>query len=75
MVLARTIALRTLLGRPGRTFFSVLGIAVGIATVVGIFTLDHNTPLGRTRCILYHVAIYARREDEDSFATHSQYCR
>ena len=49
MVLARTIALRTLSQRPGRTFFSVLGIAVGIATVVGIFTLDHNTLLGRTQ--------------------------
>ena len=48
MVLARTIALRTLVQRPGRTFFSVLGIAVGIATVVGIFTLDHNTLLGRS---------------------------
>ena len=49
MGLASTIALRTLLQKPGRTFFSVAGIAVGIATVVGIFTLDHNTLLGRTR--------------------------
>ena len=49
MGLASTIALRSLLQKPGRTFFSVAGIAVGIATVVGIFTLDHNTLLGRTR--------------------------
>ena len=49
MGLATTIALRTLCQKPGRTFFSVAGIAVGIATVVGIFTLDHNTLLGRTR--------------------------
>ncbi len=43
MGLAATIARRSLLQRPGRTLFSILGIAVGIATVVGIFTLDHNT--------------------------------
>jgi putative ABC transport system permease protein len=49
MGLASTIALRSLRQKPGRTFFSIAGIAVGIATVVGIFTLDHNTLLGRTR--------------------------
>jgi len=49
MGLATTIALRSLRQKPGRTLFSVAGIAVGIATVVGIFTLDHNTILGRTR--------------------------
>jgi putative ABC transport system permease protein len=49
MGLATTIALRTLRQKPGRTLFSIAGIAVGIATVVGIFTLDHNTILGRTR--------------------------
>ncbi len=49
MGLATTIALRSLRQKPGRTFFSVAGIAVGIATVVGIFTLDHNTLLGRMR--------------------------
>jgi putative ABC transport system permease protein len=49
MGLGRTIALRSLRQKPGRTFFSVSGIAVGIATVVGIFTLDHNTLLGRTK--------------------------
>ena len=43
MGLAAILARRSLLQRPGRTLFSILGIAVGIATVVGIFTLDHNT--------------------------------
>ena len=48
MGLAITIARRSLLQRPGRTLFSVAGIAVGIATVVGIFTLDHNSVLARS---------------------------
>jgi putative ABC transport system permease protein len=43
MGLAAILARQSLLQRPGRTLFSILGIAVGIATVVGIFTLDHNT--------------------------------
>ncbi len=43
MGLAAILTRRSLLQRPGRTLFSILGIAVGIATVVGIFTLDHNT--------------------------------
>ena len=47
MGLAGTLARRSLLNRPGRTLFSILGVAVGIATVVGIFTLDHNTVLSR----------------------------
>lgn len=46
MGLARTIAWQRLRQRPARTLFSVLGIAVGIATVVGVFVLDHNTVLG-----------------------------
>jgi putative ABC transport system permease protein len=46
MSLVRTIAGQSLRQRPGRTLFSILGIAVGIATVVGVFTLDHNTVLG-----------------------------
>ncbi|MBL8860201.1 MAG: ABC transporter permease [Planctomycetes bacterium] len=46
MSLVRTIAGQSLRQRPARTLFSVLGIAVGIATVVGVFTLDHNTVLG-----------------------------
>ena len=48
MGLAVTIARRSLLGRPGRTFFSVLGVALGIATVVAVFTVDHVTVLSRT---------------------------
>ncbi|MEM7515773.1 MAG: ABC transporter permease, partial [Planctomycetota bacterium] len=43
MGLATTVCRRSLLGRPGRTLLSVLGIAVGIATVVGVYVLDHNT--------------------------------
>lgn len=46
MSLATTIAGRSLRQRPARTLFSILGIALGIATVVGVFTLDHNTVLG-----------------------------
>lgn len=48
MGLAAILARRSLFQRPGRTLFSILGIAVGIATVVGIFTLDHNTLIVRT---------------------------
>jgi len=36
-----------LLGHPGRSLFSILGVAVGIATVVAVFTLDHVTLLSR----------------------------
>lgn len=46
MGIALTVARRGLLSRPGRTLFSLLGIALGIATVVGVFTLDHNTVEG-----------------------------
>ncbi|MCB9916243.1 MAG: ABC transporter permease, partial [Planctomycetes bacterium] len=46
MGLALTLARRSLLQRPARTLFSVLGIAVGIATVVAVYTLDHNTIQG-----------------------------
>ena len=46
---ALTLARRSLTQHPARTLFSVLGIAVGIATVVAIFCLDHNTILGRSR--------------------------
>ncbi len=48
MGLAAILARRSLFQRPGRTLFSILGIAVGIATVVGIFTLDHNTLILRS---------------------------
>ena len=43
MGLASTLARRSLLQRPARSLFSILGIAVGIATVVGVYALDHNT--------------------------------
>jgi len=49
MGLATRIAGRSLRGHPGRTLFSILGVAVGIATVVAVFTLDHVTVLSRTR--------------------------
>jgi putative ABC transport system permease protein len=46
MSLVTKIAGRSLRQRPARTFFSVLGVALGIAVSVGVFTLDHNTVLG-----------------------------
>ncbi|MFT7619849.1 MAG: putative ABC transport system permease protein [Planctomycetota bacterium] len=49
MRLVSTIARRSLLKRPGRTFFAVSGIAMGIAVVVAIFTLDHNTIIGLSK--------------------------
>lgn len=51
MGLAATLAAKSLFGRPGRTAFSVLGVALGIATVVGVFTLDHSTVLSRTQAL------------------------
>lgn len=45
MGLAATVVTGSLRRRPGRTLFSVLGVAVGIAIVVAIFTVDHNTIL------------------------------
>jgi putative ABC transport system permease protein len=46
MRLVATIAGRSLLQRSARTLFSALGVALGIAISVGVFTLDHNTVLG-----------------------------
>lgn len=46
MGFASRLARRNLRQRLGRTLFSVLGITVGIATVIGVFTLDHNTVEG-----------------------------
>jgi putative ABC transport system permease protein len=46
MGLALTLARRNLLQRPARTVLSILGIAVGIATVVAVYTLDSNTIRG-----------------------------
>ncbi len=49
MGLALTLARRSLTTHPGRALFSILGVAVGIATAVAVFTLDHVTVLSRTR--------------------------
>jgi putative ABC transport system permease protein len=49
MGLALTLARRSLAAHPGRALFSVLGVAVGIATAVAVFTLDHATVLSRAR--------------------------
>ena len=46
MGLALTLARRSLLSRPGRTLFSAMGIALGVATVVGVVVLDYNTVKG-----------------------------
>ncbi len=45
MGLATIIAWSSLKRRPARTLFAVLGVALGIAIVVAIFTVDHNTLL------------------------------
>jgi len=44
-----TFVKASLLRKPGRTVFSILGIALGIATVVGVYTLDHNTIVGLSK--------------------------
>ncbi|HTF90349.1 MAG TPA: FtsX-like permease family protein, partial [Planctomycetota bacterium] len=49
MGFALLLARKNLTRKFSRTLFSILGIAVGIATVVGIFTLDHNTIVGRSK--------------------------
>ncbi|MEX1025507.1 MAG: FtsX-like permease family protein [Planctomycetota bacterium] len=49
MGLAAQLAGKSLVGRPGRTLFSILGVALGIAIVVAVFTLDHVSVLSRTR--------------------------
>jgi hypothetical protein len=46
MSLVTKIAGRSLRQRPARTLFSILGVALGIAIAVGVFTLDYNTVLG-----------------------------
>ena len=43
MGLSKTIAWSSLRRRPGRALFAVLGVALGIAVVVSIFTVDHST--------------------------------
>lgn len=49
MGLASLIARRSILRRPGRSLFSILGVALGVATVVGVVTLDHATIEGYAR--------------------------
>ena len=49
MGLALTLAARSLRTHPGRALFSILGVSVGIATAVAVFTLDHVTVLSRTK--------------------------
>ncbi len=49
MGLSAIIARRSLLQRPGRTLFSILGVGLGVATVVGVVTLDHATIEGYAR--------------------------
>ena len=43
--LASRIAWRSLVSRPGRTLTSMLGIAVGVSTVLSVLIVDHNTIL------------------------------
>ena len=45
MKLASRIAWRSLVSRPGRTLTSILGIAVGVAAVLSVLIVDHNTIL------------------------------
>lgn len=49
MGLALKLAARSLRSHPGRAFFSIAGVAVGIATAVAVFTLDYVTVLSRTK--------------------------
>ncbi|MEL6904892.1 MAG: FtsX-like permease family protein, partial [Planctomycetota bacterium] len=49
MGLASLIARRSVVRRPGRALFSILGVALGVATVVGVTTLDHATMMGYAR--------------------------
>ena len=49
MRLASRIAWRSLASRPARTATSVLGIAVGVATVLSVLIVDHNTILTEMR--------------------------
>ena len=47
MRLVLLLAWRQLVHRPGATLLSALGIALGIATVVSVITIDHNTLLSQ----------------------------
>ena len=45
MRIASLLAWRSLASRPGRSFTSILGIALGVATVLSVQIVDHNTIL------------------------------
>ena len=45
MGFASTVIYGSLRRRPGRTLFSVFGVALGIAIVIAIYTVDYNTVL------------------------------
>ncbi len=47
MKLILLLAWRHLVFRPGKTLLSALGIGLGIATVVAVLTVDHNTLLSQ----------------------------
>ncbi|HZJ72887.1 MAG TPA: hypothetical protein VFF36_18265, partial [Planctomycetota bacterium] len=47
MRLILLLAWRHLVFRPAATLLSVLGIALGIATVISVLTVDHNTLLSQ----------------------------
>src|SRR6185503_15969687 len=49
MRIASTLAWRSLASRPARSFTAALGIAVGIATVLSVQVIDHNTILTQER--------------------------
>ncbi|MFT4709515.1 MAG: putative ABC transport system permease protein [Planctomycetota bacterium] len=45
MGFATTVIHGSLRRRPGRTLFSIFGVAIGIAIVIAIYTVDYNTVL------------------------------
>lgn len=45
MGVVTSVAKASLLRRPARALFAILGVAFGIAVVVSVFTVDHNTIL------------------------------
>lgn len=45
MRLASRIAWRSLVSRPGRSLTAILGVAVGVAAVLSVLIVDHNTIL------------------------------
>src|SRR5688572_21567844 len=49
MKIASTLAWRSLASRPARSFTAALGIGVGIATVLSVRVVDHNTILTQQR--------------------------